>query len=152
MASVPKANAAQLPASKDFTHDSGSAQERLSRPKRQIVHSIDSNVVANVENAGPFIALQAVNIFGTVRLAAAHRAVVDGMRPGVTGLKFQALAKATLQRQTECVVSARPDITLVIDRAKGIAAWIVLVQRSHAVAVDRVEGDRFGAEVHCPTR
>src|SRR5579863_9989430 len=148
MTRVPKSNAAQLPAAEDFPHDSGRAKERLSGSKREFVDRIDGDVVTNVENTWTLVALHAVHVFRTRRLATANGAVIDRMRPRIAGLKFQSLREAALQGESQPVIGARPDIVFVVDRAKGIAARIVLIERAHAIAVDRVEGDRLGAQVY----
>src|SRR6202051_910615 len=148
MTCVTKANAAQLPSSEYFAENPHGAEVRLSGTERKFVHCIDRDVIANVKNARPFVALQTVHILWTAGLAAPHGTVIDRMRPCVTRLKFQTLAEPALQREPQSVIGARPDITLVVDGTERIAAWIVLVQCADAISVNRVEGDRLSAKVY----
>src|ERR1700731_2435257 len=152
MASVPQANAAHLPASKYLANNPVRVEVWLPRAKWKLVHCVDRDVVADVKNAGPFVALQTVHIFRTIGLAPSHGTVVDRMRPCVSRLKLQTLAEPALQSEPESVIGARPNITLVVDGTKGIAAWIVLVQCADAICVDRIEGYRLGAQVYCASR
>src|ERR1700693_4169180 len=152
MARVPKANAAQFPASECLAHYPVRVDVWLPRPKRELVHGVDRDVVANVKNARSFVARQAVHILWTVGLTASHRSVIDRVRPCVAPLKFQPVAEAALQRECESIIGARPNVTFVVDGTKAIAAWIVLVQRADAISVHRVEGDRFGAQVYSAAR
>src|SRR5215471_11088054 len=135
MPRVPKSDTTYLPASKDFPHDSGSAHKRFSRAKREVVHSVYSEVVTNIKNTRSLVALQAVHIFRARGLAAAHGTVVDRMRPCVPRLKFQPLAEPALQSEPQGVVRARSNVMLVVDGAKGIAPRIVLVERADAIGI-----------------
>src|ERR1035438_1229982 len=77
------------------------------------------------------------------------------MRPCITRLERQTLAEPALQRETQGVIRTGSDITLVVDRAKRIGIvriGIVLVERPDAIAVDRIEGDRTGAQVYGAAR
>jgi len=74
--------------------------------KGQFVDSVDDEIVADVEDAWPFVTLQAINVFWPVRLTATDLAVVDGVRPGVPRLQGEAIAKAAFQRQTQGVIRA----------------------------------------------
>ena len=112
---MPEANAAELPASEDLADGSRGVEVRFSRAERKFIDGIDGEVVADVENTRTFVALQAVHILRTVRLAAADRAVVNGMGPCIASLKFQPFLEAALQRQSKPVVRTGADIALVVD-------------------------------------
>src|SRR5579872_6256900 len=98
MAGVPEAYAAHLPASHYFAKCPRRIEEGLSRTKRELINCIDRNVVPNIENARTFVAMQTVDGFRSIRLAAANRAIVDGMGPGVAALERQPLAETALKR------------------------------------------------------
>src|ERR1700741_3063060 len=101
MAGVPKADAPQPPTANDLSHHPRTVQIRLTWAKGKIVEGIYAHIVANIEDTGAFVTVQAIYVLWPVGLAASHRTVIDGMRPGITRLKLEALAEASLQRQTK---------------------------------------------------
>src|SRR5215469_14118159 len=77
MSGVPKPNRAQAPASHNFSERSRIVQVCLPGPKGQFVNCIQCEIVAYVEDARPFVALQAIDVFRPVRLTTSDGPVVD---------------------------------------------------------------------------
>src|SRR5579872_1866067 len=155
MPSVPQANTAELPASEYFIHQAGSTEIGLAGAEGKLINRVDSNVVAHIKNAGPFVTGQAVHIFRAVGFASSYGSIVDRMRPGVPRLERQTLAESALEREPQGVIGARPDVTLAIDgtkRVRIVGIRIILVKRPHTVAIEGIKSYRSGAEVDGASR
>src|SRR5579859_478028 len=155
MPSVPEANTTELPASEYLAQCAGSAEIWFARAERKFINRIDSHVVANIKNAGPFVTGQAVHIFRTAGFASSYGPIVDRMRPGVPRFERETLAESALERESQSVIGARPDVTLAIDgtkRVRIVGIGIILVKRPHTVAVDGIKCYRSGAEVYGASR
>lgn len=63
---MPQTDAAEFPATNKLVQDPSIVQKAFAVPKRQFVHRIYREIVANIEDAGPFVALQAINILRSV--------------------------------------------------------------------------------------
>src|SRR5579872_1183763 len=63
------------------TCNSGIVQERLPWSEWKVVHAVNGDIAANVEDARPFVARETIHILRYARFAPSHRAVVDRMRP-----------------------------------------------------------------------
>jgi hypothetical protein len=87
MSGVPKADAAEAPPSRDFTERAGIIQVRFTGAEREFVNRVGGEVVADVKDARPVVAAQAVDIFRSIRLTPANRPIVNGMGPCVPGLE-----------------------------------------------------------------
>jgi len=116
-------------------------------PEGQRVDGIGNEIVPDVEDARSFVASQAVDVFRPIGFATADRAIVDGMREGVTGFKREAVAQMALESETEGIVSTRTDVALVVHGAKRISVGVILIQRPHAIAVDWVESQGNRAQI-----
>ena len=79
MSGVPKADAAQAPAANDCAERSRIVQVSLARPEGEFINNVGGEIVANIENARPFVARQTIDVFWPAGLTAADRAVIDGM-------------------------------------------------------------------------
>jgi hypothetical protein len=142
---VPEADTAQLPTSKDFVDDAGRVEERLSSTEREFVNGIDGDIVSDVENARSFIALEAIHVFWPGRLSAADGTVINRMRPRIASLKLQPGFQASFERKSQRIVCTRTDIPLDVDRPERISAGIIRIEGAHAIAVNRIERNRFSA-------
>src|SRR5579862_5693475 len=98
MTGVPQAYATQAPSTNDFSQSARVVGVSFARAERKFVNGIHSDIVANVEDAGAFVALKAVHVFRSVGFAAADRAIVDGMRPGIARLEGDTASKPALKR------------------------------------------------------
>src|SRR6266849_272536 len=156
MPGVPNADTAEAPAADDLTQNPTLIQEALTSTEGQFINGIGGEIVTNIEYARSLVAAKAIHIFGTIGLSSAHRAVVDGMGPGVASLECQAAGESAVQTKHQGVVSAGADIRLEINGTKGIdcaariiRVWIKLIQWAHAISV----AVRFGdAQVHRSAR
>src|SRR5579864_6744020 len=131
MPSVPQANTAELPASEYFAQHAGSTEIGLTGSEGKFINRVDSNVVAHIKNAGSFVTGQAVHILRAVRFASSYGSIVDGMRPGVPRLERETLAESALERESQSVIGARPDVALAIDgtkRVRIVGIRIILVK------------------------
>src|SRR5258708_5391350 len=84
MPGVPQSDSTQVPSPDDFAEHAAGVQISLARSKGKFIHTVHSKVVADIEDAGPLVAMETADIFRPIRLATPNRTVIDGMRPGVT--------------------------------------------------------------------
>src|ERR1700732_318327 len=117
MARMPYANAAHAPAPQHFAGKTF-AEMRFAWPEWELVNGVRRDVVSDIENAGSFVALPAIHVFGTVRLTATNGAVVNRMGPVIASLKGKAAGETALQSQEESVIRTRAHVGFVVDRAK----------------------------------
>src|ERR1700730_18157547 len=154
MAGMPNAHAAEAPAANDLAQNPTLIQEALTGAEREFVHGIGREVVTNIEDARSLVASPAIYVFWSVGLPTPYCPVIDGMRPGIAGLKGQAAGESAIQTKKKCVIGAGADVRFEIDRTKGIRVvgiWIELIQRAHSIAVP-VAGRLGDPKSHRATR
>jgi hypothetical protein len=151
MACVPQSDAAEAPASGDFSQHAPTIHKVFSGPEGEFVDGIHSNVITHIEDTGSLVALQAIDVLRATRLTATDRSIIDGVRPGIPRLESETVTEAPLQCQAQSMVTARPNITLIVHRTERIGiVWIriVLVQRANAIAIHLIERNRFCAQIY----
>ena len=87
MARMPQRHATHAPATDKLAGKPALVEMGLTRAERELVHRVCRDVMTDIENARPLVALQAIDVLGTRRFPAAYRAIIDGMGPGVAPLE-----------------------------------------------------------------
>src|SRR5215469_4169076 len=151
MTGVVHAHSAQLPASNELPQHAILVEVTGTRAKRKGVDGVCYEVVANVEDAGPFVAGQTVHILRCIGFAATDRTVIDRVRVCVTRLERQTAFQMACEGDTEPIIKTGTDVALVIHRSIRIrVGWVgeKLIERPHAIGSGGVERHRFGTEVY----
>src|SRR5579864_5490867 len=153
MAGMPQPKAAHTPAANHLAKDTTLVQVALAGSKWKLINRVRREIVANIEDAGAFVAGQAIYVLGSIRLAAANGTIVDSVRPRIPCLKRQAGGKAALQTEHKRMVGTGADIGLVVHRTVRVPVGKVLIKDTRASQAAIRGKSRLGlAEVHPSAR
>src|SRR5882672_12154377 len=123
MAGMEQANAAQAPSTDDLAERSAAIEKVFARTEGEFVNGVRYKVVTNVKDARPFVAGQTIHICWSIRLTSADRSIIDGVGPCIARLEREALCEAPLQRHSQCVLAAAPNVRFDAKWAKGFSSW-----------------------------
>src|ERR1700736_275356 len=121
MTRVPEADGTQTPSPHDFVQEACLIQERLALSKRQLIDGIRSEVVANVEYTGTFVAARAIQILRAVGFPSSYRSIINRMRPRVAGLEQQTIGETSFEGKCQRVITAVAAIGLKIDGTEWVS-------------------------------